>query len=71
MELTMNYEATEIFPLCDESKRRIQNLTLDETFAVCAFLGKEIKKHGSIDPMLQAVYEEGVKRIFNTELTTT
>ena len=71
MELTMNYETTEIFPLCDESKRRIQNMTLDETFAVCAFLGKEIKKHGSIDPMLQAVYEEGVKRIFNTELTTT
>ena len=67
----MNYQATEIFPLCDESKRRIKNMTLDETFAVCAFLGKEIKKHGSIDPMLQAVYEEGVKRILNTELTTT
>ena len=67
----MNYEATETFPLCDESKRRIQNMTLDETFAVCAFLKNEIKKHGSIDPMLQAVYEEGVKRIFNTELTTT
>ena len=67
----MNYETTEIFPLCDESKRRIQNMTLEETFAVCAFLGKEIKKHGRIDPMLQAVYEEGVKRILNTELTTT
>ena len=67
----MNYEATDIFLLCDESKRRIQNMTLDETFAVCAFLKNEIKKHGSIDPMIQAVYEEGVKRIFNTELTTT
>ena len=67
----MNNQATEIFPLCDEAKRRIRTMTLDETFAVCAFLKREIKKHGSIDPMLQAVHDEGVNRILNTELMKT
>ena len=46
-------------------------MTLEETFAICAFLKSEIKKHGSIDPMLKAVHDEGVKRILNTELVKT
>ena len=50
-----------------------QDLALNALTSVTRnfFLGREIKKHGRIDPMLQAVYEEGVKRILNTELTTT
>ena len=67
----MNHQPTEIFLLCDEAKRRIRTMTLEETFAICAFLKSEIKKHGSIDPMLKAVHDEGVKRILYTELVKT